>query len=301
MFTKKSLVMLGVKNEEEKAVLSLEKKEDMYEGRIRLYNFNDEPKGILSIGFYNQNNVVKAGLSRSSSMLYTFKTEVQNISDNFSCAVVNFFQGDIQPVLYGNTEGRENKLSQLGKIMTTTFDAPMSIEEVKESLDDNKVDYTEEYKREIEEEIDKNMCVNCANCKYKQAFYSQNSNIEQEKEENLKEEKSPFFMEIKERVEDLFENNTREEYLEEIIPNSKWVKVGFDDEGDYYILGLIYEEQDLKYVVYGVPGIYQKNPPREIAGYPVWFPLDKDKPESFGYWLSYQDAKTGDSIKAMVE
>ena len=108
-------------------------------------------------------------------------------------------------------------------------------------------------------------------------------------------------MEIKERVDDLFKNNSREEYLEEIIPNSKWVKVDFQEGGDYYILGLIYEDDEIEFVVYGVPGVYQKNPPKEIAGYPTWFPLDKTKPESFGYWLSYQDAKTGDSIKAMVE
>ena len=108
-------------------------------------------------------------------------------------------------------------------------------------------------------------------------------------------------MEIKGQVDSLFDNNAKEDYLEEIIPNSKWVKVDFGESGDYYVLGLIFEAEDLKFIVYGVPGVFQKNPPKELAGYPVWFPLDKNKPESFGYWLSYQDAKTGDSIKALVE
>ena len=86
-----------------------------------------------------------------------------------------------------------------------------------------------------------------------------------------------------------------------MIPNSKWVRVEFDGEGDYYILGLIYEGENIKYVCYGVPGIYQKTPPKQLSGYPVWFPLDNEKRESFGYWLTYQDAESGESIKAIVE
>ena len=75
----------------------------------------------------------------------------------------------------------------------------------------------------------------------------------------------------------------------------------YEESGDYYVLGLIYEEDELKYVCYGVTGIYQKNPPRELSGYPVWFPLDKEKREGFGYWLTYQDAESGKSVKAIVE
>ena len=77
-------------------------------------------------------------------------------------------------------------------------------------------------------------------------------------------------------------------------------KVSIDDNGDYYVLGLLYEGENLKYICYGVPGVYQKYPPRELSGYPIWFPLDENSPEGFGYWLSYQDANSGESVKAVV-
>ena len=90
--------------------------------------------------------------------------------------------------------------------------------------------------------------------------------------------------------------------MQECIPSSKFVKVEYDCSGEYYILGLIYDENgEIKYLCYGVPGIYQKSPPSQLSEYPVWFPLDDEKKESFGYWLTYQDANSGESVKAIVE
>lgn len=301
MFLKKSLVLLGTKKESEKAVMSLEKKGDLFEGRIRLYNFKSEPNGILSIGFYNKNKVLKAGLVRASSMLYTFKLDASSEIDDFSCAVVNFDKAEASPILYGSTYNGEKDIEKIGKVMSESFEKPVEIEKVKKILDENKIEYSDELQKEIEDEIEKNFCGDCANCKYKKIFYGE----KQENDvhvKNFKDETKPsFYDEIKKQIDNIFEKNDKEEFLEEIIPNSKWVKVEYEQSGDYYILGLIYEEDEIKYIVYGVPGVYQKNPPKEISGYPVWFPLDSEKKESFGYWLSYQDAKTGESIKAVVE
>ena len=105
---------------------------------------------------------------------------------------------------------------------------------------------------------------------------------------------------MKGQIDNLFANNPTEDYLQELIPNSKWVKVGLENEEDYYVLGLIYEKEKLMYISYGVPGVYQKVPPRELSGFPVWFPLDENKPQGFGYWLSYQDADSGESVKAVI-
>lgn len=303
MSLKKSLVLLGVKNEDEKAVLSFEQEGDMINGRVRLYNFPNEPNGILSLGIYSNGRVQKAGLSRASSMLYKFK--VESLPENFSCAVVNFYKADVTPILYGATEGSESKESQIGKVMSVAFEDYKNVQEVKSVLDDNQIDYTDDYKDEIEKEINKEMsreeCCDCANCKYKKAFFENKANVEVKACIQEESDEKTFFDEIKEQILPLFEKKDREEFLEDLIPNSKWVKIDYEEEGDYYILGLIYEEGKIKYLVYGVPGVYQKNPPNEISGYPVWFPLDKNRKESFGYWLSYQDIETGESVKAVVE
>ena len=41
--------------------------------------------------------------------------------------------------------------------------------------------------------------------------------------------------------------------MSQIIPSSKWVKVDWENNGKYYVIGLIYAYDVLKYVCYGVP------------------------------------------------
>ena len=86
-----------------------------------------------------------------------------------------------------------------------------------------------------------------------------------------------------------------------MIPASKWVKVEYEDDGDFYVFGLLYEGEKIKYVCYGVPAIYEDEPPQELTGYPIFLPLDKNNLKGFGYWLTYQDAETGEPVKAIIE
>ncbi len=283
---KKSIVLQATDGKG-KAVLSMETKDDMLVGRIRLYNFDEEPKGILSLGFNSQGKVVKAGLTKTSAMLWSFQTEKEGIGERFSCAVVNSFQGNLSALLYGNNEGKmssEDGLVQSLQIL----EEPLSLQKTEEVLEENMVDFDDELKTEIEEKIEEEMQEDkCKNCKYKKCFYEV--------------ENHSFYNKLKSQIDRLFENNPEEEYLEKIIPNSKWVKVEYEADGDYYVVGLVYENDNLSYLCYGIPGVYQKTPPKEIAGYPVWLPLDIDKREGFGYWLAYQNADTGESVKAIIE
>ena len=98
----------------------------------------------------------------------------------------------------------------------------------------------------------------------------------------------------------LFENNPAESNLQNLCPSSKWVKVEYEDEGDFFVFGLLYDEDgNVKYVCYGVPAVFDENPPEELAGYPIWLPLDDEK--GFGYWMTYQDAVTGEPLKAILD
>ncbi len=60
---------------------------------------------------------------------------------------------------------------------------------------------------------------------------------------------------------------------------------------DHYILGLIKENQQTKYVVYGIPSMYSMIPPVSITGFSRWVPV-KDG-YGMGYWLLYIDAISG--------
>ena len=304
MLSKKSIVLNGVEENSKRAVLTLECDGEITKGTIRLYNFGTEPRGIISLGLYQNGEVIKAGLTHSAGMVFSFVCQISSIPQKFSCAVINFLDGEPKPILYGNSEGYSDQ-GELFQEVISSLSRSNSVKEVEEVLDEHGVDFTEEVKEEIEKEID--FCVNsafcqdCENCEYKKFYLQSIKVLEEENIPNQEQvESESFYKELKKQIDTLFENNPSEEYLEELIPNSKWVKVNLDSSEDYYVLGLIYEGEKLLYICYGVPGVYQKNAPRELSGYPIWFPLDEDKPQGFGYWLSYQDADSGESVKAVI-
>ncbi len=309
MLNKKSIVLNGVEDKSQRAVLTLECDGDMTSGRVRLYNFGIEPRGIISLGINDGTQIVKAGLTHSSGMLFTFKSGMKELPKKFTCAIVNFVNGEPKPLLYGSSEGyveKEKVFDEAIKVLSNT----KNVEEVEKVLDDFNIDYDDEEKIEIEKEIDKainksdnlkDKCnKDCENCEYKKFYMSHMRSMQKQEEIKSVNNENKFYQEMKSQIDNLFENNPREDYLQQLLPNSKWVKVSIDDNGDYYVLGLLYEEENLKYICYGVPGVFQKTPPKELSGYPIWFPLDENKPEGFGYWLSYQDANSGESVKAIV-
>ena len=112
--------------------------------------------------------------------------------------------------------------------------------------------------------------------------------------------KSTFYDEIKGQLSLLFERYPEETFLNEIIPNSKWVKVDYENNGQYFVIGLMYEDNEIAYVCYGMPGEYSVTPPREFAGLSQWLPLDPEKPNELGYWIMYQDAQTGENVKIKI-
>ncbi len=305
--SKKTIVLSG--QDTKKAVLTLEGESGSLSGKMRLYNFSEEPSGIISLGLYHGGNVVKAGLTREGGMCYTFKALSCDLPATFSCAVVNFKGGQCEPLLYGNSEGGGDE-TVYGAVIEA-LSGKTNAEEARQVLDNAGIEYDAQLQKEIdnaiEDEFEKN---SCAKCKYREYYLANhqtetlsnvvaNENVISNNDEV--EVAKTFYEEIKGQVDALFQNNQTEEYLQKMIPSSKWVKVEFERGGDYYVLGLIYEENKIKFICYGVPGVYQKEPPKQLAGYPVWFPLDVNKREGFGYWLTYQDAESGESIKAIVE
>lgn len=103
-----------------------------------------------------------------------------------------------------------------------------------------------------------------------------------------------FFDKISEQINALFETYTKEIKLEQMLPDTKWVRIDYDNNGKYYCIGLIGSRPD--YICYAVPTIYTETPPKELDGYCQWLPLDSLSPKQNGYWLLYQDAITGESV-----
>lgn len=102
-----------------------------------------------------------------------------------------------------------------------------------------------------------------------------------------------FYNRVQEQVNSLLLNNPSFETLENVIESSKFCKVDTDD--GYYVFGLIYDNENVKYLCYGVPAENNSSPPKELEGYCQWLPTDSEN--SSGFWISYQDAVTGKNVK----
>ena len=314
MFKKKSVVLSDTdQNTNKKAVLTLEEDNVGVRGTLRLYNFSKELNGISSLGFYVDSKVYKAGLTYKSHMLYEFFIDLKEIPNKFSCAVVNFQNAVASPILYGSSEGSDDNI--YGSIISE-ISKDNSFKNTKEVLDRFDVQFEEDEQKQVEKDIDvalSQSCENCSNCIYKKYFYEHNPSetasactIQENKEKDIEipaEEPEIIFIDkLKPQIDKLFESNPTESNLQRLIPSSKWVKVEYEDDGDFYVFGLLYDENDnVKYVCYGVPAVFEEEPPKELSGYPIWLPLDKDNMQGFGYWLTYQDATTGEPIRAILD
>ncbi len=316
MFRKKSIVLSGTNDQFQKAVLTLEEDGVGLNGTLRLYNFSREPSGISSLGLCVDKKVYKAGLSFKGRMLYEFFLSLKSIPNKFSCAVVNFQNAEPSPILFGSSEGANDEIYAS---IINEISADKSAQNVKNVLDKYDVDFDEEEKTAIQSSLDREFCQeNCADCVYKKYFFehsqesenlAQASAVQEElKEDKLEEaeqeteQEELFFDRLKPQIDKLFENNPAEENLQSLIPSSKWVKVEYEDDGDFYVFGLLYDEEgNVKYVCYGVPAVFENEPPKELSGYPIWLALDKNNARGFGYWLTYQDASSGEPVRALID
>ena len=123
---------------------------------------------------------------------------------------------------------------------------------------------------------------------------------ESEKRKNVENEPIlSFYEQVKTQIDALFEKYPKEEMLENLISNSKWVRVNFNGKEEFYVLGLIYDDENKKveYISYGMPSNDNKNPPEDLKDFAQWLPIDFNKPEADGFWLVYQEAFSGETIK----
>lgn len=101
-----------------------------------------------------------------------------------------------------------------------------------------------------------------------------------------------FYLNVKERLEDLFIIHPRENELEKIIPESKWVKIRYDGD-DYYVVGSLADDGTVAYLAYGVPGVAEVPPPKLASDISDWLPVPNLPPPYKGYWLIFQNAEDG--------
>ncbi len=110
-------------------------------------------------------------------------------------------------------------------------------------------------------------------------------------------ESGKFFEFVKGDIEAAFDLYETDEYLTDVIPDSRFVKVTGDKE---FSFGVIREAGEPKYVCYGIKGEYSKDPPEKLKGIASFVPKSIYDDSGDGYWVIFQDAKTGKCIRTDV-
>ncbi|MDI3508910.1 MAG: hypothetical protein PWP48_583 [Clostridiales bacterium] len=119
-------------------------------------------------------------------------------------------------------------------------------------------------------------------------------------------EYKPFSAMVSEGIRGFVERNAVSDIFSENIADSKWCAVAVDPtyamqwnwyKYDHYLIGLIYEGENVKYVAYGMPGRFclGEQPFQGMTGYVYWYPAKGQKRQygDFGYWVAYIDAQNG--------
>ena len=112
-------------------------------------------------------------------------------------------------------------------------------------------------------------------------------------------ENKNFYSLVEGQIDELFSRFPRFSQMEAIIPDSEWVRVCFsDNEDEHYLLGKLFADGKVSHICYAIPAKSEGDlPPKSLEDFVQWIPLDPEKLGGRGYWMMYQDAKTGENVR----
>lgn len=264
-----------------KGLLSLESGNSL-SGKLRIFDISKDNNVnlIVKIG---SNALVFDGISEPENFM--FETVYHSLSMPI-CAVVT---DGAKIFAYGKTEGFEGDYKDLLKELDS-----LKPEEVPEDLKEKKPNsgYAENTVAGDDDfqETDKVPNRSEVQARIKKASNTLSENIE---------DAETFLEMVQPQIDELFSKNEHFTELEKMIGNTEWVKVPYlSEDNDHYILGKIITNGQVSHICYGIPAANSHiAPPVNLEQYCQWLPLNVHNPQSNGYWVMYQDAKTGENIE----
>ena len=100
-----------------------------------------------------------------------------------------------------------------------------------------------------------------------------------------------FYSRMEGDIKKIFAAYPPERDIEQAMEGSKFVKIAYG-EGRYYVFGVLSVEGKPRYLCYGVPSNDGNTPPPSLKDCASYVPTANG-----GYWMTYQDASTGVSVK----
>ena len=260
------------------AILTIEKSKSGIFGCIKIFDIPITKDLILGITI-DSKPIYKQTISFQNEKMYNFKLPNDtDIDGKVGCVLASSVKGNIEAVVWGSnghiSDYKSDVIDFLNKERKTQVLNNQEIEnDIKKDVVHEKG--TKENTTELKPEL----------------FESSEEEIEQVVEQEMIESNN-FFNLIGEQIDELFNKFPEDEQLNNLIPNSRWVRVNYDNDSKTYIFGLIFQGDNVKYICYGVPSSFDVAPPPELQPYSQWLKLN----DNDGFWVSYQDAETGDSI-----
>lgn len=115
-----------------------------------------------------------------------------------------------------------------------------------------------------------------------------------DKAENPKLAGGDFYERMRSDIEKIFSAYPKAADLENAMENSRWAKISYG-ESKFYVFGVLTVEGVPRYICYGVPSANSEKPPKSLENCASFMPV-----EGGGYWIMYQDANTGVSVKMTI-
>lgn len=315
-----------VKNFNAMAVITLSQENNSVYGTLKAYNLNIKDNLVLGIA-QNKKQVLKQNISLINNNVYNFKLNNINLNLPLACVLVQDTPTEVIPLMWANekndlkTEIMNNFAELKMQNITPKINEVITQSQPKKENIDLSEMFDISHEEEIEEVINSELGNDCftnektdyfngvkpnyvnnetenydnVSAKFETANNQTISNPIEDELKNYEFSEETFYESMSEQIEDLFNKYPAETNLENLIPNSKWVKIDYENNGNYYVLGLIYEDIELKYICYGVPGKYAETPPNGLSNYSQFLPLNPESPED-GYWVMYQNAINGESV-----
>ena len=108
-----------------------------------------------------------------------------------------------------------------------------------------------------------------------------------------------YYQSVRQELTAVFEKFPSEQNLEKVFSDSKFAKIHYS-QSKFYVVGLIKSQGVEKYICYGVPGKYSKEPPAQLKGYCTFIPLSIFDLTGDGYWMMFQDAASGKCLSLNI-
>ena len=108
-------------------------------------------------------------------------------------------------------------------------------------------------------------------------------------------EKQNYYDTVKDKLDGLISLYQRDYTLCSLIPYSDFAKINYDVDR-FYSVGKVLENSEVKFICYAVVGSYQ-GAPDKLKNFCEFLPLSPFNPLGDGYYVIFQNAKTGEIVK----